>query len=107
MISIFVNIKAVYRKPDINDNWFKDRNPYTEYNSVEEYCLKKGFILDNDTNTISESKSQIFTYDSFINYISNLENDIKESCDKTYSNGLYLVTINFDIVKISGMINCY
>lgn len=107
MISIFVNIKAVYRKPDINDIWFKDRNPYSEYKSVEEFCYKRGFTLNDETNTIFETKTRTFTYDNFLQYISNLENDIKESCDKIYSHGLYLETINFDIVKISGIIDCY
>ena len=103
MITVIVDVIAKYNKPRIDNEWFKDRNKYLNINSLDEFCKKKNYTMDNDflIKTVKEK----YNFDNLPQVFSNLDSVLKEEFDATYSDGLFLQEISFDIIKISGIIN--
>ena len=46
MITVVVDVIAKYNKPRIDNEWFKDRNKYSTFNSLEEFCNKRKYTID-------------------------------------------------------------
>jgi hypothetical protein len=85
--------------------FFKERNPYSTYNSVEEFCNKHKFRYDKENKIIiKEIKDEIIKFDSLIDYFTNIEQVLKEDYDEKYSHGIYLKEIKYKIINMIGVI---
>lgn len=105
MIEVKLNLVIVYGEPDINGYFFKDRHPYSVYNSVEDFCNKHNFKFNKDDQTIiKEVKNKVIKFDTLMDCFVNLESVLKEDYDETYSHGIYLKEIKYNIISISGVI---
>ena len=105
MIEIKLDLEIKYQEPDINEYFFKQRNPYYTYDSVEEFCNKRGFRYDKDERRITKIiTNEIIKFDSLMDCFVNLETILKEDYDEKYSYGIYLKEIKYKIISISGVI---
>ena len=52
MIEIKIDLEIKYKEPDVNEYFFKERNPYSTFETVEQFCQKFNFIYDKVNNTI-------------------------------------------------------
>lgn len=103
MITVVVDVIAKYNKPRMDNEWFKDRNKYLTFNSLEEFCNKRKYTIDGDF--LNKRVREKYKFDNLSQVFSNLDSVLKEEFDATYSDGLFLQEISFDIIKISGIIN--
>lgn len=105
MIEIKLDLEIKYDEPDINGYFFKERNPYSTYNSVEEFCNKHKFRYDKENKIIiKEIKDEKIKFDSLIDCFTNIEQVLKEDYDEKYSYGIYLKEIKYKIINMIGVI---
>ena len=105
MIEIKIDLEIKYKEPDVNEYFFKERHPYSTYNSVEEFCNKHKFRYDKDERMITKIiTNEIIKFDSLMDYFVNLESVLKEDYDEKYSHGIYLKEIKYKIISVAGVI---
>ena len=105
MIEVKLNLEIVYEEPDVNGYFFKERHPYSIYDSVEEFCNKHNFKFNKEKHIIiKEIKNEVIKFDNLVECFTNIEKVLKEDYDEKYSYGIYLKGIKYKIINISGEI---
>ena len=45
MIEIKMDLEIKYKEPDVNEHFFKERHPYSTFETVEQFCQKFNFLM--------------------------------------------------------------
>lgn len=108
MIEIKIDLEIKYKEPDVNEYFFKERHPYSTFETVEQFCQKLNFIYDKVNNTIVKKiDNKIIKFNNLMECFTNIETVLKEEYDEKYSHGIYLKEIKYKINSITGVIQEY